>query len=323
MRVAVTGGAGRLGNALVRALSKRGDEVRVLDLGDPRSLAGLGVDLRQGSVTDRAEVDALVDGVDRVFHVAAKIDLERDRDGSTWRVNVEGTRVVAEACRAFGARMVHVSSHAALDRLPWTEPLDERRPLALRDKCDYHRSKAHAERLVLQLADDGLDATVVNPGTLTGPLDFEPSLLGRALMDLHRGKIPLLLDAITDYADVRDVAAATLAAAEHGRRGERYLLTGDVLDMRAMLALLGRVTQKRMPKTVLPLWVGWAALPLTLAAGRLRGETPVFTAGTLRAAVSNVSVCRDKATRELGFTLRPMDTSFADAFSFYREQGWL
>lgn len=323
MRVAVTGGAGRLGNAIVRALIERGDDVRVLDLGDARSLDGLDVDARRGSVTDRAEVDALVQGADRVFHTAAKIDLERDRDGSTWRVNVDGTRAVAEACRRRGVRMVHVSSHAALDRLPWTVPLDERRPLALRDRCDYHRSKAHAERLVLELAEDGLDATVVNPGTLTGPLDFEPSLLGRALIDLHRGTIPLLLDAVTDYADVRDVAAATIAAAERGRRGERYLLTGDVLDMRAMLALLERVTQQRMPKTVLPLWVGWAALPVTLLAGRLRGETPVFTAGTLRAAVSNVSVDRDKAIRELGFTLRSMDDSFADAFRFYREQGWL
>lgn len=323
MRVAVTGGAGRLGNAIVRAALARGDEVRVLDLGDTTSLRGLEADLRRGSVTDRAEVDALVDGAAEVFHTAAKIDLERDRDGSTWRVNVDGTRCVAEACRRHGVRMVHVSSHAALDRLPWTEPLDERRPLALRDRCDYHRSKAHAERLVLALTQDGLDATVVNPGTLTGPLDFGPSLLGRALMDLHQGKIPLLLDAITDYADVRDVAAATLAAAEHGRRGERYLLTGDVLDMRAMLALLERVTDKRMPKTVLPLWVGWAALPFTLLAGRLKGETPVFTAGTLRAAVSNVSVQRDKAARELGFTLRSMDTSFADAFAFYRDQGWI
>mgnify|MGYP000495304551 CR=1 FL=1 len=175
----------------------------------------------------------------------------------------------------------------------------------------------HGERAVLAAVERGLDATGVNPGTLTGPFDFEPSLLGAALLDLRAGRVPVLIDAITDYCDARDVADAMIAAAESGSRGERYLLTGDVLDMRAMLAVLREATGMKTPKVVLPLWVGWAALPVTELVGRIRGETPLFTAGTLRAAVSNPVVRHDKARRELGYAPRPMAEAMRAALAFF------
>lgn len=324
MTVAVTGGAGRLGNVLTRRLLANGERVRVLDAEpDPASLRGLDVEHRVGSVLDADAVAGLLEGAEVCFHVAARIDLSRDRDGATARINVEGTRVVAEACRTRGIRMVHTSSHAALDRLPWEVPLDETRPLALADPCDYHRSKAHAEALVLELVERGLDATIVSPGTLTGPHDFGPSILGGALLDLYHRRLPVLIDAVTDYTDARDVADAMIVAAQRGGRGERYLLTGEVLDMRAMLAVLKRATGVPMPRVVLPLWVGWAALPVTAAIGRLRGETPLFHEGTLRAAVSNEVVSHEKAARELGYRVRSMTESMSDAFAFYSDQGWL
>jgi dihydroflavonol-4-reductase len=322
--VLVTGGAGRLGNAVVRALLDRGERVRVLDRAvDPASLEGLELERVVGSVIDRSCVESAVAGVDVVFHTAAKVDLGHDRDGSIRAVNVEGTRLVAQACLARGTRLVHTSSHAALDRRPFDEPLDEDKPLALRDPCDYHRSKAHGERVVLEMTARGLDATVTSPGTLTGPLDFEPSILGRALMDLRAEKIPILLDAVTDYADVRDVAAATVAAAERGERGERYLLTGDVLDMRQMARIVGDVTGRSMPRHALPLWVGWAMLPFTTLSSRLARKEPLYSAGMLRAAVSNTFVSHEKASRALGYAPRSLRTSMQDAFAFYEERGWL
>ncbi len=322
--VLVTGGAGRLGCALVRALLDRGARVRVLDAApDPASLEGLDVDRRAASVLDPRAVDDAMDGVSLVFHTAAKIDLGADRDGSVARINVEGTRAVAEACAARGIRMVHTSSHAALDRRPLDRALTEDAPLALDDPCDYHRSKARGERVVLDLVRGrGLDAVIVSPGTLTGPLDFAPSIFGQALMDLAAGTIPILLAAVTDYADVRDVTRAIVAAAERGRRGERYLLTGDVRDIRSVAASVEAVTGRTMPKRALPLWVGWAMLPATEVISRLRGTTPLYSAGMLRASVSNPVVRRDKAERELGYRIRSMEASLADAFAFYEARGW-
>lgn len=323
---AVTGASGRLGNVLVRHLLARGDEVRALVLpGDPQaaSLAGLDVTRVEGSILDRAALDRLLEGAAGLFHLAALIDLGSDRAGRVWSINVEGTTQAIAACEAAGVRMVHCSSHAALQRWPLEQPLDELRPLALDETCPYHRAKAHAEQRVLDAVARGLDAVVCSPATLTGPHDHAPSMIGNALIDLYRGKIPILLDVVCDYADSRDVADAMLVAMAKGRRGERYLLSGEVLDMLELTAILREVTGRKMPKYSLPLWVGWAALPFSLGIAALTGKPPVFTPGVLRAAVFNRVVKHDKAAAELEFRPRPMRESLPDTLGWFRDRGWI
>jgi dihydroflavonol-4-reductase len=289
----------------------------------PPSLRELEVEFVQGSVLDPQAVARLVADVDVVFHLAAKVDLERDRDGSIRAVNVEGTRIVAEACLARDIRLVHCSSHHALELRPLEKPLDETKPLALDTACDYHRTKAVAEKLVLDLVRErGLDAVVVSPGTLVGPFDYEPSIIGRALLDLYHRKIPMLMQVVSDYVDVRDVAAGILRAADSGRRGERYLLTGEVLELKDMVAIWGELTGVPMPKRVLPYWFGWAMLPFTLLAAKLSGKPALFTANMLRSSVSNRIVSHDKAKRELGFEPRATKAALAGALEFYRSAGW-
>jgi dihydroflavonol-4-reductase len=325
-RVAVTGGGGRLGNVLVRQLLARGDSVRVLEplARPPKSLVGVDAELVSGSVLDPAAVAALVGDVDLVFHLAAKVDLGRDRDGSIRAVNVEGTRIVAEACLARGIRLVHCSSHHALELRPLEQPLDESKPLALATACDYHRTKALGEQLVLDLVRErGLDATVVSPGTIVGPFDFEPSILGRALIDLYHRRIPLLMQVVSDYVDVRDVASGVRSAADNGRTGERYLLTGEVLELKQMVEIWGDLTGVRTPRHVLPYWFGWAMLPLTLLSAQLTGKPALFTANMLRSSVSNRIVSHAKAARELGFEPRSTRTALAGALDFYRASGWI
>jgi dihydroflavonol-4-reductase len=323
---AVTGGSGRLGNVLVRALLARGAKVRVLEpgAGRPPSLEELDAELVHGSVLDREAVAALCRGAQAVFHLAAKVDLDRDRDGSIFAVNVDGTRRIVDACVAGRIRMVHCSSHHALVRHPLSEPLDERRPLALDEPCDYHRAKAVAEKLVLDaVANQGLEAVICSPGTLLGPHDYEPSMIARALVDLYHGRLPALMQVVSDFVDTRDVAAGMIAAAERGRSGERYLLSGDVLTMQDVVREVGVITGRRMPTLFLPLWVGWALLPFSLAAARLTGKQPLFTAGVLRASVSNRVVIHEKALRELGFSPRSARESLTDSFAWFKQRGWL
>jgi dihydroflavonol-4-reductase len=326
MLAAVTGGGGRLGCALVRALLERGHQVRVLEpgAGTPASLAGLEVEPIRGSVLSDMDVARLLEGADVAFHLAAKVDLGKDRDGSIHKVNVDGTRNVAVACAGRGIRLVHCSSHHALVRHPLHQPLDENKPLALDEPCDYHRSKAHAEQLIQELARDrGLDAVVVSPGTMIGPWDYEPSLMGKALLDLYHRRIPVLMEVVSDYVDVRDVAGGMIAAAEKGRRGERYLLTGAVHDLRTLCGMWQELTGVPVPKTVLPLWVGWAMLPFAMVSSRITGKPPVFTPGVLRASVSNTVVSHAKAHAELGFEPRATREALADALAFYKVHGWV
>jgi len=320
----VTGGGGRLGNVLVRRLIENGQKVRVLEPGPlPESLAGLEIEFMQGSVLDAGDVGRAVDGVDVVYHLAAKIDLSPRKDPMMFTINVEGTRIVVDACLSRGLRLVHTSSHHALEREPLDQPLTEDKPLALTEKCDYHRSKAIGETIVLDACERGLDAVIVNPGSMIGPHDYEPSMIGAVLIDMYFGRIPVLLEMLSDYVDVRDVADGMIAAAEKGRRGQRYFLTGDVIPVMEMVSLYAELTGAKVPGRALPLWVGWVLLPFALAGSAVTKKEPFITGDMLRASVSNEVVSHDKAHRELGYTIRTLRESLTDAVAWYRERGWL
>ena len=320
----VTGGGGRLGNVLVRRLIENGQKVRVLEPGPlPESLAGLEIEFMQGSVLDAGDVGRAVEGVDVVYHLAAKIDLSPRKDPMMFTINVEGTRIVVDACLSRGLRLVHTSSHHALEREPLDQPLTEDKPLALTAKCDYHRSKAIGETLVLDACERGLDAVIVNPGSMIGPHDYEPSMIGAVLIDMYFGRIPVLLEMLSDYVDVRDVADGMIAAAEKGRRGQRYFLTGDVIPVMEMVSLYAELTGAKVPGRALPLWVGWVLLPFALAGSAVTKKEPFITGDMLRASVSNEVVSHDKAHRELGYTIRTLRESLTDAVAWYRERGWL
>ena len=289
----------------------------------PESLAGLDIEFMSGSVLNTGEVARATDGVDVVYHLAAKIDLSPKKDPMMYIINVEGTRNVVDACLSSGLRLVHTSSHHALEREPLDQPLTEDKPLALNEKCEYHRSKAIGETIVLDACGRGLDAVIVNPGSMIGPHDYEPSMIGAVLIDLYFGRVPVLLEMLSDYVDVRDVADGMIAAAEKGRTGERYFLTGEVIPVMEMASLYGELTGVKVPTRALPLWVGWVLLPFALAGSAVTKKEPFITADMLRASVSNDVVSHDKAHRELGYTVRPLRESLTDAVAWYRERGWL
>src|SRR5262249_27599602 len=159
-----------VGANLVRALLARGARVRVLVRGEgrgagARGIEGLDVERVRGAITDPDAVRALVDGAERVFHLAAKISLDpRDRPLME-QTNIEGTRTVVEACRrASVRRLVHFSSIHAFSSEPISQPIDEERVLASGSHLPpYDATKSAGERVVREALRAGLDAVIINP----------------------------------------------------------------------------------------------------------------------------------------------------------------
>jgi dihydroflavonol-4-reductase len=325
MRVTVTGGTGRLGNVLVRKLLERGDTVRVLDMAPAEpSLSGLPVELVRGSVLDAELVQRAIDGADEVYHLAAKVSVGKDRDGSLHALNVQGTEHVLAAVAHAKARLVHCSSHSALEFAPFDQPLDEERPLALRSPTAYRRSKAEAElRVQAAVRERGVHAVIVNPSVMIGPWDFGPSLPGKALLALARGELPALIDAVTDYVDVRDVASSMLAAAQRGVPGERYLLCGEVVRISQLVDPWSELTGVAAPRLRFPFWMGWAFMPGALLWSLVRGTEPDLTPGVMDGANGNRIGGHAKASRVLGHAPRPLREALADTLAFFRERGWV
>ncbi len=118
--IAVTGGSGHVGGNLVRELLARGRTVRALVRGDRRALEGLPVQLVEGDILDREALRRLVDGVDTVFHLAARISVVGAEGGRVERINVEGTRLVAAA--SLRERITTLPGATATDATAWRRP---------------------------------------------------------------------------------------------------------------------------------------------------------------------------------------------------------
>lgn len=243
--VVVTGASGHVGGNLVRALLAAGHTVRALIRSDTRALEGLDAEVRRGDLTDPGFTREAIRGAEIVYHLASEISLLGNARGQIEALNVNGVRNVIAACRANGVRrLVHFSSiHALVDR-PRTTPMDESRALVTGPAHSaYDRSKAEGERLVREAVQAGLDAVILNPTGILGPLDFKPSHLGEVVRAMARGGMRLLVDGGFDWVDVRDVAQAAVTAAERA--------PDIITDSREQRETLARVVLQRLRQELL------------------------------------------------------------------------
>ncbi|MBK7344328.1 MAG: NAD-dependent epimerase/dehydratase family protein [Saprospiraceae bacterium] len=142
MQIAITGGTGHIGAAVVRVLAAEGHTLRALVRKDTRALDGLDIDMIQGDLLDPGAVDRLVAGCEVVIHLAAKISLDGDRHGDVHRTNVDGTRLVLDACtRHQVRRIIHFASVHAFQTPQPGALFDESLPLAGPAQFAYERSK--------------------------------------------------------------------------------------------------------------------------------------------------------------------------------------
>ncbi len=317
MDVVVTGASGHVGAALLRALVARGDRVVALVHRDARALEGLEVEPRRADVRDEGAVREALRGAEVVYHAAAKLSLEAERDPETEATNVEGTRNVIAACRAHGVRrLVHFSSAHALRR-------DGSALLAPGEGLPYERSKALAEREVLEAVERGLDAVIVSPCAVVGPFDFKPSYIGRVLLMLAKGMIPATVRGGQSWVDVRDIAASAIAAGERGAAGSRFVLSGHWHTMQDFARMASGVAEARPPLGAVPPWLAKAFAPMASAATRAVGREPLFTRASIDALEPSPRPLDPGARETLGHAPRPLVETLTDAYAFFEAQGWI
>jgi dihydroflavonol-4-reductase len=251
--VAITGANGHLGNVLCRVLCKQGYRVRALCRSQSESLEGLPIEVVLGDVLNKGDVRRLLEGCEIVIHCAAIISIHGDPTGLVLRTNTEGPRNVLEIAEQLGVqRIVHVSSVHAVTELPFSQPFDETRPYKQSTDYAYDFSKAQGEQIVLRNMGKGKpEVVVLRPSCIIGPYDFKPSEIGKALLELEKGKIPALPEGGYDFVDIRDVANSVLNAMERGRSGEVYLLTGKYYSMKEFAAVVSKVLGQRPVRWVL------------------------------------------------------------------------
>jgi dihydroflavonol-4-reductase len=325
MIISVTGANGHVGVNLCDTLSRQGHTVRALSHKNDWGLKCIRCEIIKGDVLSKNSLRNLIQGSDVVFHLAAKISIKGDPDGSVRRINFEGTRNITEVAKEAGVkRFIHFSSIHAFQHGPTDQLLDEKQPLVGTEAFSYDRSKADAERTVLEAAKNGLNAVILSPTAIIGPMDFEPSLMGKALLQIYEKQIPSLVPGGYNWVDVRDVVNAAISAINKGTKGEKYLLAGHYHTLIEMAQLIQKHTGVKTTRVVSPFWMAKFGLPFITAYSKITGVEPLYTSESLQILMkSNKNISHSKASRELDFNPRSLDDTINDSFEWFRQNGFI
>lgn len=325
---ALTGASGLLGANLAVELLAQGHRVRATRRAGSKvsQLAGRDIEWVSAELGDPASLAQAFAGADVVFHCAAQVTVLRKVTPELRAVNVGGTQNVVAAVRAAKvARLVHCSSSVAVGLSEDGRSCTEESPWNFdRYRLDdgYCITKHEAELAVLgAVKQGGLDAVVVNPTYMFGPMDVRPSS-GKLLLEVARRRTPGKSTGFNNFVDVRDVARGMVLAWHKGRSGERYILGGENLEYGELMTRVAKVAGVPPPRLYIPRAlaapIGW----LGDLQGLLSSREPLLSSIKIDYAYcKRFIVSSDKARRELGYTTGPLEVAVRDALAWFKGAG--
>lgn len=255
----VTGATGLLGSHITEQLCRKKWVVRALCRSGSRTgfLEKIGATIVPGDLTDRIALERACEGVDVVFHAAARVG-----DWGPWddflRTSIQGTQHLLEAAASTGAkRFLHISSISVYGHVDGDgKVLDESAPIGVNvhQWSYYTRAKVEAEQCVWNAHKAGsIPVSVIRPSWLYGSRDR--ATLPRLVESIRRGKLKIIGDGSNrlNVVHAANVAEASILAATSDRAiGEAYNCCHDgVITQRQYFdAIADALGEKRVAKSV-------------------------------------------------------------------------
>ncbi|MEZ4683110.1 MAG: NAD-dependent epimerase/dehydratase family protein, partial [Caldilineaceae bacterium] len=217
MRVFISGGAGFIGSHLANELHNRGHFVRVLDdlsSGEPTKLDP-GINMTRGDVRDIPKLWSLLQGVDVVYHLAARVSVPASvlypREYND--VNVGGTVSLLEACRDVGVDRVVLTSSATVYGNQATQPVHE--AMTAHPTVPYAVSKLAAEQYLFNIGRlSGFETVALRIFNAYGP--------GQQLPPVHPPVIPQFMRQI--------LGGGSLIVFGNGSQSRDFVYIDDVVE---------------------------------------------------------------------------------------------
>lgn len=281
----VTGGTGLLGSHIAEQLRAKNQRVRAICRAgsDTTFLRKIGAEIVPGDLDDRAELRRACEGVDAVYHAAARVG-----DWGPWadfvRVTIDGTRNLLEAASAANVRrFLHISSVSVYGHVNGDgKVFDETAPVGVNvHRWSYYtRAKVEAEKIAWDAHRAGkVRLTVVRPAWLYGPRDR--ATLPRLIENMRRGKVKIVGDGNNrlNVVHAGNVAEGAILAANCERSiGEAYNASHDgVLTQRRYFDLVADAIGASRPAKSVPYSMAYrAAFALETFGHLLKTKKPPF-----------------------------------------------
>ncbi|MGO4444478.1 NAD-dependent epimerase/dehydratase family protein [Mycobacterium sp. 2YAF39] len=317
----VIGANGYLGSHVTRQLVGKGDDVRVMVRDGAKTIGIDDLDVTRfvGDIWDNETLRAAMAGVEDVYYCVVDTRGWLRDPAPLFHTNVDGTRNVLEIAKDAGLhRFIFTSSYVTVGRKRG-RIATENDAIVDRGLTPYVRSRVQAEELVLSYTrEHGLPAVAMCVSTTYGAGDWGGTPHGAIIAGTAFGKLPFVMDKIElEAVGVDDAARAMILAAEHGRVGERYLISEKMISNADVVRIAAEAAGVPAPTRSIPLPMSYAMAALGSAKAKLRGTDEQLSMGSLRLMRAEAPVDCTKARTELAWEPRPVEESIAEAAQFW------
>lgn len=325
IRIGITGATGHVGVNLVKELCKLNRSVRILIHKSTFNFNNEKISEVKGSLLDEESLLEFCKNLDVVIHLAAVISIGQESKKKVHQTNVLGTMNLVQAAKKSKVkRFIHFSTIHALVQEPIDIQMDEGKELATNSKLNYERTKALSEQWVIKQNSPSFNVISLNPTSIIGPEDHQPSLMGEFLIMAYKGKIPGIVPGGYNWVDVRDVVIATINCIEMGKPGNRYILGGSWVSIKEFIDLFFSVSDKNKKLPVIPIWLARIGIPFMGLYSMINGSKPIYTRESLSIIQSgNRKISSDKAKADIGFKSRPLNITLHDTYTWMKQHKFI
>ena len=325
MSTLITGATGYIGSSLTFKLAGLGHEVRILCRQRPTApeYQKPNIKVITGDIHDKVALREAMQGVDKVFHMAAFARLwAKDKD--TFRyINVEGATNVFQAAHEAGVSKVVYTSTAGVIGPSDGQPMTENRPRITGFFNLYESTKAESERIAAEYTVKGLPVVITNPSRVYGPgLDTVSNPVTKIIERYIKRDwkvIPGSGDDIGSYCYIDDVVDGHIGAMEAGRPGERYIMGGVNATFNELLGTIDRLGGVHYKQWHVPFFALKLATRLMLFRAELTGQPPLITPDWVAKYAYDWALDSSKAQREIGYRIRSLEEGVGSTIDWVRK----
>jgi dihydroflavonol-4-reductase len=322
----VTGSTGFLGNNLIRELSERNWAITALYVpsADLKYLSKYDINKVCGNLGDYDFLcDAIPEGTDAVFHLAANTSAWSKNDAQQYADNVIGTRnIVNASIKRKVKKFVYTSSISAFGYHPDRRIDENTVSNALNCRMNYNMTKFLAENEVKSAVKMGLDAVILNPCNIIGPYDVN-NWTKQFLRPVYENRLSAIPPGKAMWCHVKDIVEAHINAVDMGVSGENYLLGGVEAGFLDVVNEIEKLLGKKLSVKVQPRWVMKMLVYILAVKSAFDGKEPLLTEEKYKRAVGYIRCDFNKAKRTLGYRTTSLDVMIKDSYGWLKSENLL